>query len=195
MRSSSATAGGHLALRVLIWSLTVADRAAEPGNSKAPGVDDSAVDVHAPERPGPLPSKGAEEEGSGEVLRAQGRRLGSEVRIVITGDEQQGNVEHRHEILEIVEGQIAAGHYEIGMESPDPLVVESLVDLIGDGQDPHQKALTVLFGALTGKPMMGFGALTGKPYDGRLGLPSTPAPLPHLQRRSLFSVLARMFLA
>jgi len=123
----------HLSLSVLIRSLSVTDRTAEPGYSKTPGVDHPTVDVHASERPGPLPAERADQEGPAEVLCAQGLGFGPEIGVVIPGNEQQRHVEHGHEILEIVEGQVAAGNDQIGLEPPYPLEIERFVHFVGDG--------------------------------------------------------------
>jgi hypothetical protein len=51
-----------------------------------------------------------------------------------------GNVEHRHvepadQVLEVVEGEVAAPQDELRPQGRQPVAVQRLVDLVGDGQD------------------------------------------------------------
>jgi hypothetical protein len=54
---------------------------------------------------------------------------------VVARHVEHGNVEPAHQVLEVVEGQVAAADDDIGTDLGEPIAIERLVDLVGDGED------------------------------------------------------------
>jgi hypothetical protein len=54
---------------------------------------------------------------------------------VVARHVEQGDVEPGDEVLEVVEGQVAAAEDQVGTQSVEPVAVERLVDLVGDRED------------------------------------------------------------
>jgi hypothetical protein len=54
---------------------------------------------------------------------------------VIAGDVKQRDVKAAHQVLEVVERQIATRDDEVRTYRGQPLAVQGLVDLVSDGED------------------------------------------------------------
>jgi len=63
---------------------------------------------------------------------------------VVAGYVQKGDVETADQVLEIVEGQVAAGKDDVGPDRREPVAVERLVDLIADREDARLSRYTRL---------------------------------------------------
>jgi hypothetical protein len=128
--AKSERAPAHLALRVLVGTLLVPDAAAEAGDAEAGRVDDPAVDVVA-------------------AARTRDRRLDdnrpirvgpvAEVGVVVAGHVEQWDAGARHEILEVVERQVAAAEDQVRPQVLQRVAVKGLALLVGDDKDPRQR--------------------------------------------------------
>jgi hypothetical protein len=54
---------------------------------------------------------------------------------VVARDVEQRDVEPADEILQIVEGQVAAAEDQVGPDLRQAVAVETLIDLVGNGED------------------------------------------------------------
>jgi len=53
---------------------------------------------------------------------------------VVAGNIKERHVERAHEVFEVVERQVAAAKNEVGARAAQPVTVQSLIDLVGDGE-------------------------------------------------------------
>lgn len=63
---------------------------------------------------------------------------------MVARDVQQGHVEAADEVFEVVPGQVAAAEDEVRLQGRQPFAVESLFDLVGDGEDARVELLDAL---------------------------------------------------
>jgi hypothetical protein len=54
---------------------------------------------------------------------------------VIAGHVEKRNVEPADQVLEIVEGQVAAAQDQVGPDLRQAIAIEAFIDLVGDGED------------------------------------------------------------
>jgi hypothetical protein len=59
---------------------------------------------------------------------------------VVAGDVEKGHVEAAHEVLEVVERQVTAAEDQVGVQAPQPVAVQRLLDLVGDREDARRRA-------------------------------------------------------
>ena len=119
-------APAHLALRILVRPFLVANAAPEAGDSKPVHLDDPAVDVVA-------------------SLRTRYGQLGTqrhprhvprlEAFVVVAGDVEERDVHAAHQVFEVVERQVTTGKDEVWLQGREPVTVQQLIDLVGDGED------------------------------------------------------------
>lgn len=54
---------------------------------------------------------------------------------MIAGHVEKRNVEPADQVLEIVEGQVAAAQDQVGPDLRQAIAIEAFIDLVGDGED------------------------------------------------------------
>src|SRR5207249_3747819 len=143
----------HLALAVLVRALAITDRPAEAGERQPGSGDHTAVGVVA--ALGPRDRVLEADRG-----RVDGRRR--ELLVVVAGHVHQRLVRPADQVLEVVEGQVAAGDDQVGPKLCEQVAVEGLLDLVRDGQDAGQKAPTSS-GCAFSYPLSGEAARMSRP--------------------------------
>lgn len=120
----------HLRLGVLVGSIPVAQAAAQSGDTEAELIRNMSVDVDA--------ALGTEYRRLAAVGHpGQVNRL--KACVVVARDIQERNVQLADQVLEVVERQVAAGEYQVGLDRRQPVAVQAFVDFVGDGEDARRR--------------------------------------------------------
>ena len=59
---------------------------------------------------------------------------------MVPGYVEQGHVEPAEQVFEVVEGEVTAAEDQVGVEVSQPVAVQRLFDLVGDGEDARRLA-------------------------------------------------------
>ncbi len=54
---------------------------------------------------------------------------------MIAGDVEERHIHAAHEVFEVVERQVTTGQDQVWLEGREPVAVQRLIDLVGDGED------------------------------------------------------------
>ena len=123
-------APGLLPVGVLVGPVAVAPAPAEPGQAQAGHVDDPAVGVDGAVRPGRPGGQAGPERQAG-----PGRAVPGDVRVMITGHEDERDVQHVHQRAQVLERQVTAGQDQLGAAHRGRVSHQRVIDLIGDRED------------------------------------------------------------
>ena len=54
---------------------------------------------------------------------------------MVAGDVEERDVHAAHQVFEVVERQVTTGKDEVWLQGREPVTVQQLIDLVGDGED------------------------------------------------------------